>query len=140
MDIFSSDQMANFASKLNFYTYLVNIFNATLAFLIVLLWCVTVVGSRSTWMKVRLASSASLLASIFIVFAAMIFSTFFDQLIVLEKDKGFFITDNESMHNVASHILKVSLNGLSLTVISFTIVFLFHGVGGGLFSGTVLFR
>merc|ERR1712110_949534 len=33
-----------------------------------------------------------------------------------------------------------SLNGLSLTVISFTIVFLFHGVGGGLYSGTVLFR
>ena len=44
------------------------------------------------------------------------------------------------MRNVASGVLKVSLNGLSLTVISFTIVFLFHGVGGGLYSGTVLFR
>ena len=32
------------------------------------------------------------------------------------------------------------MNGLSLTVMSFTIVFLFHGVGGGLYSGTVLFR
>jgi hypothetical protein len=53
---------------------------------------------------------------------------------------GFFVTDNESMHDFASQVLKVSLNGLSLTVISFTIVFLFHGVGGGLFCGTVLFR
>ena len=34
----------------------------------------------------------------------------------------------------------MSMNGLSLTVMSFTIVFLFHGVGGGLYSGTVLFR
>ena len=50
------------------------------------------------------------------------------------------MTDNESMHDFASQVLKVSLNGLSLTVISFTIVFLFHGVGGGLFCGTVLFR
>ena len=41
---------------------------------------------------------------------------------------------------VASRVLKVSLNGLSLTVISFTIVFLFHGVGGGLYCGTVVFR
>ena len=44
------------------------------------------------------------------------------------------------MRNIAESVLKVSLNGLSLTVISFTIVFLFHGVGGGLYSGTVLFR
>ena len=44
------------------------------------------------------------------------------------------------MHEFASQVLKVSLNGLSLTVVSFTIVFLFHGVGGGLYCGTVLFR
>ena len=36
--------------------------------------------------------------------------------------------------------VQMSMNGLSLTVMSFTIVFLFHGVGGGLYSGTVLFR
>ena len=29
---------------------------------------------------------------------------------------------------------------MSLTVVSFTIVFLFHGIGGGLYCGTVLFR
>lgn len=37
-------------------------------------------------------------------------------------------------------VVQMSMNGLSLTVMSFTIVFLFHGVGGGLYSGTVLFR
>ena len=91
-------------------------------------------------MKIRLASCASLLASIFIVLAAMIFSTYFDHLVILQEKKGYFITDNESMHEIGSHVLKISLNGLSLTVISFTIVFLFHGVGGGLFCGTVVFR
>ena len=59
---------------------------------------------------------------------------------ILETEKGSFLTDNDSMHNFASQVLKVSLNGLSLTVVSFTIVFLFHGVGGGLYCGTVLFR
>jgi multisubunit Na+/H+ antiporter MnhG subunit len=68
------------------------------------------------------------------------FSTYFDHLVNMKKDRGFFVTDNGSMHKFASHVLKVSLNGLSLTVISFTIVFLFHGVGGGLYCGTVLFR
>ena len=41
---------------------------------------------------------------------------------------------------VSSKVIKVALNGVSLTVVSFTIVFLFHGIGGGLYCGTVLFR
>ncbi len=140
MDIFSTNSVADFASSLNFMTFLVNIINGTLSFAIVLAWCFTRTGERTSWIRVRLMSSASLLASIFVVIAALIFSTYFDNLVVLEKDKGYFITDNESMHDFASNVVKVSLNGLSLTVISFTIVFLFHGVGGGLFCGTVLFR
>lgn len=119
---------------------MVNIANAAVAFMIIIIWSFTTTGPRSSWMKARLASCASMLASIFVVLASIIFSTYFDQLVILEKDKGFFITDNESMHNFASQVMKVSLNGLSLTVVSFTIVFLFHGVGGGLFCGTVLFR
>ena len=140
MDIFTSLHMTNFADSLNFFTCLVNIINAILAFTIVLIWTFTTFGSRIAWMKIRLLSCASFLASIFVVLASMIFTTYFDHLLVLEKNKGFFVTDNESMHDFASQVLKVSLNGLSLTVISFTIVFLFHGVGGGLFCGTVLFR
>merc|ERR1719510_495957 len=70
----------------------------------------------------------------------MIFGTYFDELVILQKNKGYFVTDNESMHQFMTHVLNISLNVLSLTVISFTIVFLFHGVGGGLFCGTVLFR
>ena len=56
--------------------------------------------------------------------AAIIFSTYFDGLVFLEKDKGYFITDNRSVNKFANEVLKVSLSGLSLTVISFTIVFL----------------
>ena len=44
--------------------------------------------------------------------------------VVLEKDKGYFITDNKSVNKFANEVLKVSLSGMSLTVISFTIVFL----------------
>jgi hypothetical protein len=44
------------------------------------------------------------------------------------------------MRKIVEGVLHVSLSGVSLTVISFTFVFLFHGVGGGLFSGTVIFR
>ncbi len=81
-----------------------------------------------------------MLASIFIVIAAVIFSTYFDGLVVLRADQGHFITDNDSVHSMASEVLRLVLNGLSLTVVSFTIVFLFHGVGGGLYCGTVIFR
>ena len=90
--------------------------------------------------QARLLSSISMLAGIFVAIAAVIFSTYFDQLVVLRRDLGHFVTDNESMHSAASKVMAVSLNGLSLTVVSFTIVFLFHGVGGGLYCGTVLFR
>ena len=90
--------------------------------------------------QARLLSSISMLAGIFVAIAAVIFSTYFDQLVVLRRDLGHFVTDNDSMHSVASKVMAVSLNGLSLTVVSFTIVFLFHGVGGGLYCGTVLFR
>ena len=48
----------------------------------------------------------------------------------LNPDKGYFITDNASMRKFVTSAIKISLNGVSLTVISFTIVFLFHGVGG----------
>ena len=34
------------------------------------------------------------------------------------------------MRKFVTSAIKISLNGVSLTVISFTIVFLFHGVGG----------
>ena len=140
VEVFSTEHVAEFASSLNFYTCLVNVINAVISFSIVILWIFTKTGTKAGWMKARLVSCAALLASIFVVLAALIFSTYFDKLVILEKNKGFFVTDNESMYGFASQVLKVSLNGLSLTVVSFTIVFLFHGVGGGLYCGTVLFR
>ena len=140
IDIFDTDQVAYFADSLNFYMFYVNIINSVISFFIIGLWSFTITGERMMWMKLRLASCASLLASTFVVLATMIFSTYFDHLVTLKEDKGYFITDNESMHEIGSHVLRVSLNGLSLTVTSFTIVFLFHGVGGGLFCGTVIFR
>ena len=140
IDIFDTDQVAYFADSLNFYMFYVNVINSVISFLIIGLWSFTITGERMMWMKLRLASCASLLASTFVVLATMIFSTYFDHLVMLKEDKGYFITDNESMYEIGSHVLRVSLNGLSLTVTSFTIVFLFHGVGGGLFCGTVIFR
>ena len=83
-----SDQVSTFADSLNFWTCMVNIVNGTMSIGIVIFWCFTIVGSRSSWMKLRLVSCASLLASIFLVLAAVIFSTFFDQLVILEKDRG----------------------------------------------------
>jgi hypothetical protein len=74
VDIFSTDQVAIFADSLNFYTFMVNIVNAVIAFIIIILWIFTKTGERSMWMKLRLASCASLLASIFIVLAALIFT------------------------------------------------------------------
>ena len=68
----------------------------------------------------------------YIILAAIIFTTYFEDLVVLNSDRGYFITDNDSMRKFVTSAIKVSLNGVSLTVISFTIVFLFHGVGGEL--------
>jgi hypothetical protein len=138
--ILEMSAVQQFSTTLNFYTYMVNIVNGAIAFLIVLLWCFSKSGSRQRWTKLRLMSSSSMLSSILLTIACVIFTTYFDDLVQLKTNSGYFITDNAKMRNISEGILKVSLNGLSLTVISFTIVFLFHGVGGGLYSGTVLFR
>jgi len=138
--ILEMSAVQRFSSTLNFYTYMVNIINGAIAFLIVILWCFSKSGSRQRWTKLRLMSSSSMLSSILLTIACVIFTTYFDDLVQLKTNSGYFITDNAKMRNISEGVLKVSLNGLSLTVISFTIVFLFHGVGGGLYSGTVLFR
>lgn len=129
-----------FASNLNFWTYICNIANGAIAFAIILAWCLTKAGSREGWTKLRLLSSTMMLTSILLTIACLIFTTYFDDLVSLRPNTGYFITDNIKMRKVTEAVIQISLNGLSLTVISFTIVFLFHGVGGGLFSGTVLFR
>ena len=129
-----------FTGKLNFWTYIVNIVNGAVAFAIILLWCCTKSGSRQGWTKLRLASAISMLASILLTIACVVFTTYFDELVTLNSDTGFFITDNPDMQRISRRVVQTSMNGLSLTVVSFTIVFLFHGVGGGLYSGTVLFR
>ena len=58
-------------------------------------------------MRLRLFSSISMLACIFVVIATVILTTYFDTLVELEKDKGFFITDNPSAHSIASRVLQV---------------------------------
>ncbi len=140
VDVLDTAMVTAFVHRLNRLTLAVNAANAAFSFLLVLLWCCTTVGSRASWIKIRLLSSASLLASLFVVIATVIFTTYFDELVSLRRDQGVFVTDNASMHGLASSVIRVSLNGFSLTVISFTIVFLFHGVGGGLYCGTVVFR
>ena len=96
--------------------YLVKVWNQNVSFIFIKI---------SEWtFQVRFLCSINLLGSLFCMLAAIIFSTYFDGLVVLEKDKGYFITDNRSVNKYANEVLKVSLSGLSLTVISFTIVFL----------------
>ncbi len=148
-DIFDTSAVASFAARLNLSTLIVNSASAALSFATVLIWCCTVSGSKSGWTRVRLSTSILLLAGIFVAIASIIFSTYFDELVVLHGGNNYSATsaridsvvaEHTSVRKVASTVLKVSLNGLSLTMISFTIVFLFHGVGGGLYCGTVLFR
>lgn len=81
-----------------------NVGNAAVAFLLVLAWCFSRTGERGLWMRLRLFSSVSLLAGLFMVIAVAIFTTYFDQLVVLERDKGFFVTDNASMYRMASKV------------------------------------
>ncbi len=52
IDVFDTLPVAEFAERLNFLTYLVNLANAGVAFLIVILWCITKTGRKATWMKV----------------------------------------------------------------------------------------
>ncbi len=140
VDILDTSRVEEFVDRLNHLTLAVNVANAVFSVGVVVLWCLSTAGSRTAWTKLRLLSSATLLAGIFVVFATVIFSTYFDELVTLERDGGIFLTDNASMHSIASSTLRITLNGFSLTVISFTIVFLFHGIGGGLYCGTVVFR
>merc|ERR1712019_229999 len=72
--------------------------------------------------KIRLFSSSMMLSTILLTIACVIFTTYFDGLIQLRSGSGYFITDNSKMRKISESVLKVSLNGLSLTVISFTIV------------------
>ena len=77
--IFSAEHVADFADSLNFYTCCVNVINAVIAFTIVILWSCTTTGTKAGWMKARLVSCGLLLASIFVVLAALIFTTYFDR-------------------------------------------------------------
>ena len=138
--VLEMSDVLHFATRLNFWTYVCNMVNGAIAFFIIVVWCITKCGTRERWTKIRLLSSTMMLTSILLTIACLIFTTYFDDLVTLKSNSGYFITDNIKMRKITEAIIQVTLNGLSLTVISFTIVFLFHGVGGGLFSGTVLFR
>ena len=79
IEFFNTEHVTKFAASLNFYTCCVNVINAVIAFTIVILWIFTKTGTKAGWMKARLVSCALLLASIFVVLAALIFSTYFDR-------------------------------------------------------------
>ena len=66
-EILETRYVDEFVELLNFWVYLVNIFNATVALLIITSWIVTKTGDRGTWIKIRLLNACSMLGSIFIV-------------------------------------------------------------------------
>ncbi len=59
-------------------------------------------------LKVRLLSASTQLASVFVVVATVIFSTYFDELVELKRGAGLVLTDNESAHSFAATVLKVN--------------------------------
>ena len=107
--ILDMSPIETFSSKLNFWTYIVNIANGSGAFALVLLWCFTRTGNRQQWTKVRLLSGVSMLASILLTIACVVFTTYFDELVTLKTNTGFFITDNEKMSNISKQV-KIYLN------------------------------
>ena len=66
-EILETRYVDEFVELLNFWVYLVNIFNATVALIIIMSWIFTKTGDRSTWIKIRLLNACSMLGSIFIV-------------------------------------------------------------------------
>ena len=66
-EIIETKHVDEFVELLNFWVYLVNIFNAVVAIIIITSWIFTKTGDRSTWIKLRLLNACSMLGSIFIV-------------------------------------------------------------------------
>ena len=87
--IMDTEHVVEFVDLLNFWTYSVNMVNGVFAFLLVLTWCLTKSGDRGMWIKARLFNACSMLGSIFIVLAAVIFTTYFDDLVVLKINTGY---------------------------------------------------
>ena len=71
-EIIETKYVDEFVELLNFWVYLVNIFNATVAILIIISWIFTKTGDRGTWTKIRLLNACSMLGSIFIVLGTIL--------------------------------------------------------------------
>ena len=139
-EVLEMSRLLEFGNNINNLTYHINTINSVVAFLIVVLWCCTKKGLRNFWTKIRIASSISMLTTNLFTIAYISFSIYFDDLIQLSKNSDHFIMSNTKMQHISEDVLKVTLSGYSLTVMGFTITFLFHGVGGGLYTGTILYR
>ena len=100
-------EVVKFTDSLNFYTYLVNLVNGSVAFAVVAVWAVTRSGSRERWTKIRLASATMMLASLLLTIACVIFTTYFDDLIKLKTNSGYFIADNAKMRVITEGVIKV---------------------------------
>ena len=107
--ILDMSPIETFSSKLNFWTYIVNLANGIVAVLLVLLWAFTKTGYRQQWTKLRLLSAIAMLASILLTIACVVFTTYFDELVTLKTDTGFFITDNEKMSNISKQVVSFIL-------------------------------
>jgi hypothetical protein len=100
-------EVLKFTDSLNFYTYLVNLINGAGAFGVVAAWAVTRSGSRERWTRIRLASATMMLASLLLTIACVIFTTYFDDLIKLKSNSGYFIADNAKMRVITEGVIKV---------------------------------
>ncbi len=140
----NADNLSAFGRSLCSAVADANTATASSAIGIVLLWAVTKHGSRSAWAKLRLIAAVSMPVALFLALTRVLFATYFDTLVELTlssnathsflKDKG------STLVNSAKEVVAVALNAQAITLVSFTLVFLFHGVGSGLYCGTALYR
>ena len=65
--IMNTKPVDEFVDLLNFWIYLVNMFNGSASMLIIVAWLFTKTGDRGIWIKIRLFNACSMLGSIFIV-------------------------------------------------------------------------
>ena len=100
-------EVLRFTESLNFYTYLVNLINGSAAFAVVAVWTVTRSGGRERWTKIRLASATLMLSTLLLTIACVIFTTYFDDLIQLKSNSGYFIADNAKMRVITEGVIKV---------------------------------
>ena len=138
--LFEDSTVNSFINKVDNCMIIGNYVNGCVAFVIIAIWCFTKFGRGSFWTKVRLYSAAWMQIFAFLTMVGFIFSQYLDELLVLAEGTGNPITDIKDFRAAAVIGIKLAVNGVSMTIMSFAMVLLFHSVGCGLYCGAIMFK